>query len=55
MYLRHTPEVPNLLALMGPWPVYIVGAAGLALVLFVALDLPFSLGRRAARRETKAG
>ena len=46
MYLRHTPEVPNLLDLMGPWPVYIVSAAGLALLLFIALDLPFAIRRR---------
>ena len=48
MYLRHTPDVPNLLDLMGPWPVYIVAAAGLALAIFVMLDLPFALRRRAA-------
>lgn len=47
MYLRHTPDVPNLLDLMGPWPVYVVAAAGLALLIFVALDLPFALRRRA--------
>jgi uncharacterized membrane protein YwaF len=53
MYLRHTPEVPNLLDLMGPWPVYIVAAAGLALAIFAALDLPFSLRRRAASAKSK--
>lgn len=53
MYLRHTPDVPNLLDLMGPWPVYILAAAGLALALFVALDLPFSLGRRSASAKSK--
>ena len=46
MYLRHTPAVPNLLDLMGPWPLYIVAAAGLAVAIFVALDLPFALRRR---------
>ena len=46
MYLRHTPVVPNLLDLMGPWPWYIVSAAGLALLLFIALDLPFAIRRR---------
>ena len=45
MYLRHTPGVASLLDLMGPWPWYIVAAAGLAVAIFVALDLPFA-GRR---------
>jgi hypothetical integral membrane protein (TIGR02206 family) len=45
MYLRHTPAVPSLLDLMGPWPWYIVASAGLAIAIFVALDLPFILGR----------
>jgi hypothetical integral membrane protein (TIGR02206 family) len=45
MYLRHTPGVASLLDLMGPWPWYIVAAAGLAVAIFVALDLPFG-GRR---------
>jgi hypothetical integral membrane protein (TIGR02206 family) len=46
MYLRHTPAVPNLLDLMGRWPWYIVVAAGLAVAIFVALDLPFAVRRR---------
>jgi hypothetical integral membrane protein (TIGR02206 family) len=46
LYLRHTPDVPNLLDLLGPWPWYIVAAAGLALVIFTVLDLPFWIGRR---------
>jgi len=45
MYLRHTPAVPNLLDLMGPWPLYIGGAAVLAVAIFVALDLPFAMSR----------
>lgn len=45
MYLRHTPGVPNLLDVMGLWPWYIVGAAGLALAIFFALDLPFAIRR----------
>jgi hypothetical integral membrane protein (TIGR02206 family) len=52
MYLRRTPEVPNLLDLMGPWPLYIFSAAGLALALFIALDLPFSIGRRTTTAAT---
>jgi hypothetical integral membrane protein (TIGR02206 family) len=45
MYLRHTPGVPNLLDVMGQWPWYIVSAAGLALALFSALNLPFAIRR----------
>lgn len=46
MFLRQPPGVHSLLDLMGPWPWYVLGAAGLALVLFAALDLPFVMGRR---------
>jgi hypothetical integral membrane protein (TIGR02206 family) len=53
MYLRHAPGAHSLLDLLGPWPWYIVGAAALALVLFVILDLPFSAGRF-RRRQTAA-
>jgi hypothetical integral membrane protein (TIGR02206 family) len=45
LYLRHTPGAHSLLDVLGPWPWYIAGAAGLALVLFAILDLPFSLSR----------
>ena len=50
LYLRQTPGVTSLLNLMGPWPWYIVGAAILALALFVLLDLPFRIGGRARAR-----
>lgn len=49
MYLRQPPGVPNLLNLMGPWPYYIIWAAGLTVAIFTALDLPFAIARRAAR------
>ena len=45
LYLRHPPGVNNLLDLLGPWPWYVVVAAGLALVIFAILDLPFFLLR----------
>jgi hypothetical integral membrane protein (TIGR02206 family) len=46
MYLRHTPGAHSLLDVLGPWPWYIVGAAGLALAIFFVLDLPFIAARR---------
>jgi hypothetical integral membrane protein (TIGR02206 family) len=52
MFLRRPPGEWTLLRLLGPWPWYLLGAAGVALVLLTALDAPFWPGRRreAARR-----
>jgi hypothetical integral membrane protein (TIGR02206 family) len=45
LYLRHTPGVHSLLDVFGPWPWYIVGAAGVALAAFLILNLPFAISR----------
>jgi hypothetical integral membrane protein (TIGR02206 family) len=49
MYLRDPPGEWTLLRVLGPWPWYVVSAAGVGLALFVLLDLPFWPGRRRAR------
>ena len=46
MYLRRPPPGPTLLDLMGPWPWYIAGSTLLAAVFFLALEVPFRVGRR---------
>ena len=47
MFLRRPPSNWTLLRVLGPWPWYIASAAGVALLLLVALDAPFWRGRRA--------
>lgn len=46
MFLRRPPGEWTLLRLLGPWPWYVLSAAGVALVLLLALDAPFWPGRR---------
>jgi hypothetical integral membrane protein (TIGR02206 family) len=51
-YLQRTPGVRSALNYLGPWPLYIPAAGGVAVALFVLLDLPFWRGRR--RRPARA-
>jgi hypothetical integral membrane protein (TIGR02206 family) len=54
MYLRHKPTVATPLDWMGPWPVYIGVGAGVALVMFLVLALPFRREWQAACRGASA-
>jgi hypothetical integral membrane protein (TIGR02206 family) len=55
MFLRLPPAEWTLLSALGPWPWYVVSAAGVALALFSLLDLPFALlRRRETRRSARA-
>jgi hypothetical integral membrane protein (TIGR02206 family) len=45
----HTQHPPGLLALLGPWPWYLLGATGVALASILILDLPFWPERRRAK------
>ncbi len=46
MFLRRPPGEWTLLRLLGPWPWYLLSAAGVALALFGALYAPFWWARR---------
>jgi hypothetical integral membrane protein (TIGR02206 family) len=45
MYLAAVPKHWSLLSVLGPWPWYIVSAAGVAVGLLFILDAPFHRGR----------
>ena len=49
MYLRAKPPTTTPLDAMGPWPVYVLVAALVGIVLFAILDAPFRLRRAAVR------
>ncbi len=49
MYLRAKPPTPTLVDLLGPWPVYILVAGLIGLLLFAILDAPFRLSGAAPR------
>jgi len=55
MFLRQPPSEWTLLRLLGPWPWYMASAAGVALVLFTLLDVPFWAERRRVQLAASAG
>lgn len=50
MYLSGRPSSWTLLSVLGPWPWYVLSAAGVAVVLVTALDAPFWRQRRVRHR-----
>jgi hypothetical integral membrane protein (TIGR02206 family) len=50
MFLAAVPEHTSLLSFLGPWPWYILSAAGVALVMLLVLDAPFRLRGARSRR-----
>ena len=49
MYLSSRPSSWTLLNVLGPWPWYVISAAGVAVVLVTLLDAPFWRRRRGVR------
>ena len=54
MFLRSKPHSPTLLDALGPWPVYILAAALVGVVLFAVLNTPFWRGGRSRQGTAKA-
>lgn len=50
LYLWRKPTEPTLLDWLGPWPVYLVAVAAVALGLFLLMDFPFRRARARAAR-----
>jgi hypothetical integral membrane protein (TIGR02206 family) len=54
MFLRRPPGEWTLLRILGPWPWYLFSAAGVALILFTLLDMPFWNSRHRAPSPSEA-
>ena len=45
MFRRSKPPCPTLLDGLAPWPIYVLSAALVGVVLFALINTPFWLGR----------
>ena len=54
MYLRSKPSSPTLLDELGPWPLYLLSASLIGIVLLAILDAPFRIGRAVRSRQGRA-
>src|SRR5207253_467267 len=54
MYLRSKPSSPTLLDELGPWPLYLLSASLIGIVLLAILDAPFRIGRVYRSRQGRA-
>ncbi len=50
MFLARKPDVPSLIDLLGPWPLYIISLEVIAFVLVGVLYLPWAIKDRQTRR-----
>ena len=53
LYTLHKPNAPTLLDYLGPWPLYILSAEGVALIMFLLLYLPYMFGAGKSSRSSK--
>ena len=43
MFTLHKPPTASLFDVLGPWPIYLLAAEGIAAVVFLLLYLPFAI------------
>lgn len=50
LFLRAKPQAPTILGVFGPWPIYLLGYFGLAILVCFLCYAPFALTRRFGRQ-----
>ncbi len=43
LFIMHKPDIPSLIDMLGPWPLYLIPVAGIAVGIFILLYLPFAI------------